>query len=334
NELIGNAGNNWLDGAGGADTMAGQGGNDTYVVDDVGDVIEERAGDGIDTVVLRLAQGQQCYTVGDHVERVLVKGRVNVDVRGNDSGNTLVGNAGDNRLWGLGGDDVLSGGTRGVDFLYGGAGDDVYLVQQARTMALEVEQSGADAGGHDTVISRVKEFALGLYVEDLVLSGGAEKGWGNSSANKLVGNALDNVLAGVGGDDVLAGGAGRDVLIGGSGADWFLLDALEGGVDALTDFDAAQGDQIGVQLTAAVRKAFQGGLADQGGHLAAGTVTCGAGLRMAQDGDDRFIYDSSSGLLRWDADGAGGAAAVEVAVVGLQGHRPATLTSDDFFLFS
>ena len=263
-----------------------------------------------------------------------MQGRLATDVRGNAENNTLVGNTGDNRLWGLEGDDVLSGGMGGVDFLYGGSGDDVYYVQHRQTLVLEIDDKGGDAGGHDTVISRVASYALGAYLEDLVLSGGAQKGWGNDLSNRLMGNVQDNELVGFGGDDVLAGGAGNDVLIGGSGADWFLVDALGHGVDRWLDIDVSQGDKIGVKLTEAMRSSLRGGLVDGSGNLAAGVVQSGAGMRIAQEADDRWLYDSDSGQLRWDADGSGGTAAELVAVLGTNGHRPQQLQSSDFFLFS
>ncbi len=50
NTLIGGGGNDTLDGGGGADIMIGGLGNDTYVIDNPGDVVSENANEGIDLV--------------------------------------------------------------------------------------------------------------------------------------------------------------------------------------------------------------------------------------------------------------------------------------------
>ena len=53
NTITGNAGANTIDGAGGGDIMRGLAGNDTYVVDDLGDVVDESVvgSGGTDTVL-------------------------------------------------------------------------------------------------------------------------------------------------------------------------------------------------------------------------------------------------------------------------------------------
>ena len=53
--LNGNGGNDILDGGTGADIMNGGTGDDTFLVDDIGDIIGENPGEGIDTAIASLA---------------------------------------------------------------------------------------------------------------------------------------------------------------------------------------------------------------------------------------------------------------------------------------
>ena len=53
--LYGDAGDDTLDGGSGADSLVGGLGSDGYVVDNVGDVVDETGGDGIDTVKSSIA---------------------------------------------------------------------------------------------------------------------------------------------------------------------------------------------------------------------------------------------------------------------------------------
>jgi Ca2+-binding RTX toxin-like protein len=118
NGLTGNAGDNVLDGRGGADNMAGGLGNDTYRVDNAGDLVVERSGAGSDTVLSSVG-----LTLGDYIENLTLTGSAAVDGDGNRLANTLTGNNAANTLAGFNGNDTLTGGA-GNDTLGGGTGAD------------------------------------------------------------------------------------------------------------------------------------------------------------------------------------------------------------------
>lgn len=126
--------------------------------------------------------------------------------------------AGNDVLLGLGGSDTLNGGV-GADRMEGGSGNDIYFVDNAGDVAIEVT-AGVDATGTDLVNSSIS-FTLNAFLENLTLTGSdAIRGTGNELANKLTGNAAANTLYGLAGDDTLDGGEGADMLAGGDGFDF------------------------------------------------------------------------------------------------------------------
>jgi Ca2+-binding RTX toxin-like protein len=131
---IGNALNNKLDGSknSAANLLIGGMGDDTYVVG-TGDVIQEAAGEGIDTV-----QTAASYTLGDNLENLTLIGSSGIGGYGNALDNVITGNAGDNSLIGYGGNDQLRGG----------AGNDLYGFN--RTSGADVVK---DTGGTADVLS-------------------------------------------------------------------------------------------------------------------------------------------------------------------------------------
>ena len=90
--------------------MAGGTGNDTYVVDNVGDVVTEALNEGTD-----LVQSSVSFTLGANVENLTLTGSANINGTGNALANVLTGNSGANTLTGAGGNDTLDGGAAGID---------------------------------------------------------------------------------------------------------------------------------------------------------------------------------------------------------------------------
>ncbi len=290
NTLVGTAGNNILDGGLGGDTMTGGAGDDTYIIDNAADRVSEDAGGGFDTLLSSIT-----YMLRANAEKLVLTGADNTNAVGNTQGNILTGNAGNN---------ILDGGA-GADEMTGGGGNDTYVVENAGDMVIE-----AADGGTDAVRSWI-DYTLGDNVEKLSLQGTANiNGTGNELANSLLGNT---------GRNILDGGGGADVLTGNGGGDTFRFStALDAGnVDRITAFDHAADT---IQLDDAIFAALGAGA------LAAGAFNTGPAATQA---DDRILYDIASKSLYYDADGAGGLAAVKFATIGT---LTGTLDHTDFFV--
>ncbi len=211
NLIIGNAGNNELNGGTGIDTVS-----------------YEDAKAGV-TVNLQLTSAQSTGGAGtDKINKF-------ENLIGSDFADILTGDISNNRI----------DGGLGKDRLEGGTGDDSYIVDANTDVIIE-----AVAAGTDTVFSSVT-WTLGATLENLTLTGSAAiNGGGNSTANVLIGNAADNTLTGGsdndtvkggGGDDTIIGGAGNDQLTGGTGTDAFVFNNTNG-KDTITDFVSGTDD--------------------------------------------------------------------------------------------
>jgi hypothetical protein len=108
--------------------VAGGDGDDTLIVSDGRYLLNETAGGGNDTVKSTVS-----YALSANVETLVLLGRADIDGKGSDEGNRLVGNRADNVLLGLGGDDTLDGGC-GNDVLTGGEGKDTFVFRTGGDM--------------------------------------------------------------------------------------------------------------------------------------------------------------------------------------------------------
>jgi len=295
NNIYGTQGDNVLNGAGGADFMAGYAGHDLYYVDHANDIAYEDSNGGIDTVATRVD-----YRLGANIE----------NLQANDIGGTdplrLTGNALANNIWGTQGNNVLNG-AGGADFMAGYAGNDLYYVDHWDDLAYEDSN-----GGTDTVSAKV-DYRLPANVENLQ----ANDIYGTDPLS-LTGNALANFIWGTHGDNLIAGRGGIDQLYGYGGSDRFLFNTAPGrdNYDFLGDFQAGV-DKI------LLDNSVYSALAD--GALAPGAFRAGA---AAADADDRIIFNPQNGGVFFDPDGSGAGAAVLLAIVPL-GQM---LTSNDFLV--
>lgn len=137
NTLSGSLAGDRLDGQAGADIMRGAGGNDTYIVDNVGDVVIEGLNQGADRVL-----SQVSYTLSENVETLQLSTSKAINATGNATANTLIGNAGNNVL----------DGRAGADTLTGGGGNDTFQMQRGEANGdVITDFTGAGVAGGDVL---------------------------------------------------------------------------------------------------------------------------------------------------------------------------------------
>ncbi len=158
NTLVGNTAANLLDGLAGADAMRGGTGDDTYMVDDLGDVVTEYSAQGTD-----LVKSTVDWTLGNNLENLTLLGSAGLKATGTGLDNVLTGNSGGNLITGLGGNDTLDGST-GTDTLVGGTGADVYLFGKGYGTDT-VQENDATANVKDAV-----KFGAGMLTTDVAFS--------------------------------------------------------------------------------------------------------------------------------------------------------------------
>jgi Ca2+-binding RTX toxin-like protein len=331
NLITGGGGADTLAGGAGADTLAGGAGidrlfggteNDTYLIDQAGDLAIEAANQGFDTLRTTLAN----VALGANLEAVVAANDIAHRFTGNALANALTGAADADTLLGADGDDTLDGGA-GLDRLFGGAGHDRYLVT-AGDMVVE----GLDQGQDTVAATDGTAHTLAANLEVLVLQGGTLlTGIGNALDNILIGNGLNNTLLGLAGadalsgdlgTDILLGGAGADTLTGGAGADRFRFDAVADSTplapDRIADLAFVQGDRIvltlidantlvtGNQAFAYIGNAAFGGTgAASAGQLRV-TLTAPGEWRAQGDVNGDGLADLQIGIVSAAGPGAGG----------------------------
>ena len=151
------------------------------------------------------------------------------------------------------------------------------------------------------------------------LAGGA----GNDTISGLAGADL---LQGLGGNDSIVGSTGWDTLQGGDGGDWLHAgawsDTMTGGAGAdsflFTEAGSNNRDTVSDFVSGTDELLFENGTLTAlgaAGALAAsdGRFWAAAGATAGHDGDDRLVYNTTTGNLYYDADGSGAGLAQVVA---------------------
>lgn len=313
-KLIGNDGNDTLIGGAGADKMAGGLGDDTYFVDNIGDVVSESSdpNGGQDTVHL-LGTAFTSYTLGAFVENLIVDTGVAITATGNYLDNTISGGSGADTISGGAGNDTLSGGASadvliggtgndwldgetGADSMTGGIGNDTYVVDNVGDKVTELAGQGFDT------VRAAYNYTLGDNLENLVLTGSALRGTGNGLANTITGNGGNNVLDGKAGADTMYGHGGDDTYLVDNTGDRVIEMANAGKDTVMASVSFTLGEnveQLVLTGSAAINGTGNSGANFIGGNDAANTLNGAAGndVLRGNGGADVLIGGAGSDVM-------------------------------------
>jgi Ca2+-binding RTX toxin-like protein len=241
--------------------MFGGGGNDTYIVDNAGDIVDETGGSGVDLVQSSVSFSLANANVArGTIENVTLTGSAAISATGSRFNNVLTGNSAANVLDGLEGNDFLSGlasndrifagsgddtlsGGGGNDTLDGSAGNDTYVFTRGFTPLANLGADAiADTGGFDRILidsmsqlrsvvrsgfDAVLTFDQGTIRVVNHFAGQAVESVEVSSAivvlaTGLIGGDVSGIITGTRSSDQMDGRGGDDYLFGGKGNDSLL----------------------------------------------------------------------------------------------------------------
>lgn len=218
----------------------------------------------------------------------------------------LIGNSQDNVIRGNSFNNLLDG-KAGADTLEGGGGNDTYIVDNVADKVIELKNEG----DHDKVISTVS-YTLSQNVENLELVGSQDSwGEGNRLDNMIKGSWGNNEITGYAGDDSLRGNLGEDTLTGGTGDDVFIFSQRDfaGGADLITDFEVGKDKIVVSNLVGPFHHYTK-----EDGPLSF-SFESGENIDATNTNGALFSYNTKTGKLYFDHDGAGGDDAIHFATL-------------------
>ena len=193
------------------------------------------------------------------------------------------------------------------------------------TTIIHATSGGATA---DVVVKVTKSINMSASDGNTIFddnSGNETTATGSAYRDIFIGSSSNEIFNGNNGNDIFVAKGGNDTLTGGAGSDWFILDSLTG-KDTITDFVG------GTDLLQFSKAIFNGittsASAGAGTALDISEFISGAGVVAATNSSQHFIYNQTSGELRYDADGNGLGNATVVALIGSSAPHPG-LTAQD-----
>jgi Ca2+-binding RTX toxin-like protein len=282
----------------------------------------------------------------------LVGGLGNDTLDGGDANDRLTGGAGiDTFRITAGVDNITDLGAGGADILVVTGGSVNATVNTAWTATAVTSNTGGSANINTaglavnmTLATGSLGFSLNNTGAATTLTGSAQNdvlagGTGNDTLigglgnDHLNGNAGNDSINGGAGNDKLFGGLGNDNLTGGLGNDSFYFNsAFANNIDTIVDFGkVANTDTDKLLFSQAIFTALASATPTAGGVALTPTdFISGANITNASSTGQHLLYNTTTGFLFYDADGAGAGTGVQVALIGTTTH--AALVSTDILV--
>jgi len=223
--LEGGTGNDTLDGGSGNNNLIGGSGNDTYIINHLLDLATEKNNEGIDHIQTSL----QFFDLIDYIniENLTYIGTGNTSLIGNDVDNKIYGGSGSDLMEGGGGSDELYGGdgmdlllgfyfyedddvdgsnsdlsreileyekNNSIDKLYGGRGNDIYVLDSWVNLANVFENTNE---GIDTIFGSIPTGLTTYTIPNNIENYISDTSISNNGIYQYVtinGNELDNII--------------------------------------------------------------------------------------------------------------------------------------------
>jgi Ca2+-binding RTX toxin-like protein len=314
-EYHGGGGNDLIVGHGGADKLYGDAGNDIFTIGGFGS--------GVQGTTSKADDGNAEWVAGD-----LIVGGAGVDTLRITTGigaiagnNTITLNNANFKSMEV----VQVGGTAGrlnvEDAALQLLNDHFY--HRANSSVADLSNTLGNNGGS---INNVVVDASGVTTNGLRFEG-------NANTNTFIGTTKADVFVGNGGNDTLTGGAGADKFVFGKVYEQIVTGSSTSvqtytntafnltGVDTITDFTRTAGlNRDKLELNDDQFAALTGGITNANVKAnATGTAT---------DANDYLVFNTTTKMLSYDADGNGAGAAVNIATL----TGVATLDASDFII--
>jgi Ca2+-binding RTX toxin-like protein len=260
-----NSGNDTLSSNLSVDTLVGGAGNDTFVINNVGDIVQDTS-----TSASNTAQSSVNYALTSNVNTLLLTGTAALKGTANNSADSLVSNS-------------------GVNTLVGGSGNDTFVVNNALDVVQDTSASATN------LIQSSVSYTLPTNVNALTLTGSASL---NAS-----GNAAANVITANSGNDTLSAGSGVATLIGGTGNDTFVVNSISDVVqETSTIATNTLQSSVSYSLTTNVNSLVLTGASAVVGTANSGADTLisntGVDTLVGGSGHDLFIINNSADVLQ------------------------------------